>query len=145
MRRVGRVLFLAAVLCSTYADAADLGKTIVVSPQQVEINLFYNGANIEVRAEIPRGYQAAVRLMGQPQRLELRKLGKKAGVIWMPRGDIVFDNIPVIYQVLTSAPLRELGSPTVLAQWSLSYDFLAPENSPQAALRAELVGLYQRK
>lgn len=144
MTSVRLTLLLAVALCSTYVDAAALSKPIVVAPQQVEIGLFYSGANIEVRAEIPLGYQVAVRLMGHPQRLELKKLGKKAGVIWMPMGNVAFENIPVIYQVLTSAPLGELGSPAVLAQWSLGYDFLVPANSPQAALRTELVGLKER-
>ena len=145
MRPVQFLLLLAAVLWTSCAGAAPSGKPIVIEPQHVEIGLFYSGVNIEVRAEIPAGYRVAVRLMGQPQRLDLRKLGKKAGVLWMPMGDIAFENIPAAYHVLTSAPLGELGSPAVLNQWSLGYDFLTPANSPQAALRPELVRLKEHE
>jgi len=134
-------MLLAAALWPAYAGATAVPDPIVVEPQHVEIGLFHSGAVIEVRAEIPVGYQVAVRLMGHSERLELKKLGKKAGVLWMPIGDITFEDIPIIYHVLTSAPLRELGPPAVLAQWSLGYDFLIPADSPGAALRAELVGL----
>jgi Putative transmembrane protein (Alph_Pro_TM) len=145
MRPAGLMLLLAAALWSTYADALFVRNPIVVEPQQVEMGLFYSGASVEVRAEVPVGYQVAVRLMGHPERLELKKLGKKGGVLWMPVGDIAFENIPVIYQVLTSAPLRELGSPAVLAQWSLGYDSLIPANPPGAALRSELVRLKEHE
>ena len=141
MKLVGLVLLAAVGLWPSYADAAVAREPIVVEPQQVEIGLFYSGASVDVRAEVPPGYQVAVRLQGHPQRLELRKLGKKAGVLWMPMGNVEFENIPVVYQLLTSAPLRDLAPPAVLAQWSLSYDSLFPADSPEAAMRSELVRL----
>jgi Putative transmembrane protein (Alph_Pro_TM) len=117
---------------------------IFVVPERVEINLSYNGANVEVGAEVPAGYEAAVRLMAHPERLELKKLGKKAGVLWMGAGSATFENIPVVYQVLTSAPLADLGPPALRAQWMLGYDSLISDHAPEAALRGELVGLKER-
>lgn len=118
---------------------------IFVVPERVEINLFYNGANIEVGAEMPAGYEAAVRLMARPERLELKKLGKKAGVLWMGAGNATFENIPAVYQVLTSAPLAGLGPPALRAQWMLGYDSLIPDHAAGAALRGELVGLKEHE
>ena len=118
---------------------------IIVVPERVEINLFYNGANIEVAAEMPAGYEAAVRLMAHPERLELKKLGKKAGVLWMGAGNATFENIPVVYQVLTSAPLAGLGPQALRAQWMLGYDSLIPDHAPEAALRGDLVGLKEHE
>jgi hypothetical protein len=117
---------------------------IIVVPERVEINLFYNGANIEVGAEVPAGYEAAVRLMAHPERLELKKLGKKAGVLWMGAGNATFENIPVVYQVLTSAPLAGLGPQALRTRWTLGYDSLIPDQASGAALRGELVGLKER-
>lgn len=117
---------------------------IFVVPERVEINLSYNGANIEVGAEVPAGYEAAVRLMAHPERLELKRLGKKAGVLWMGAGNATFENIPVVYQVLTSAPLADLGPPALRTQWMLGYDSLISDHAPEAALRGELVGLKER-
>lgn len=117
---------------------------VIVVPERVEINLFYSGANIEMAAEVPAGYEAAVRLMARPERLELKKLGKKAGVLWMGAGSATFENVPVVYQVLTSAPLADLGPPALRAQWGLGYDSLIPDLVPEAALRGELVGLKER-
>ena len=113
----------------------------MVVPERVEISLFYNGANVEVGAEVPPGYEAAVRLMAHPERLELKNLGKKAGVLWMGAGTATFENVPVVYQVLTSAPLADLGPQVLRAQWRLGYDSLIPDQAPGAALRGDLVGL----
>lgn len=114
---------------------------LMVVPERVEIDLSYNGANIEVGAEVPAGYEAAVRLMTRPERLELKKLGKKAGLLWMGAGTVTFENIPVVYQVLSTAPLAGLGPQALRAQWMLGYESLIPDHAPGADLRGELVGL----
>jgi Putative transmembrane protein (Alph_Pro_TM) len=114
---------------------------IIVAPERVEINLFYSGANIEVGAQVPAGYEVAIRLMTHPERLELKRLGKRAGVLWMSAGDVTFENLPVVYQVLSSAPLADMGPQTERAQWMLGYDSLVPDSAPGASWRGELVGL----
>jgi hypothetical protein len=114
---------------------------LMVVPERVDIDLSYNGANIEVGAQVPAGYEAVVRLMTHPERLELKKLGKKAGLLWMGAGTVTFENIPVVYHVLSSAPLAGLGPQTLRAQWMLGYESLIPEHAPGADLRGELVGL----
>jgi hypothetical protein len=116
---------------------------LMVVPERVEIDLSYDGANIEVGAQVPAGYEAAIRLMTQPERLELKKLGKKAGLLWMGAGTVTFENIPVVYQVLSSAPLADLGPQALRAQWMLGYESLIPDQVPGADLRGELVGLKQ--
>jgi hypothetical protein len=113
----------------------------MVVPERVEIDLAYNGANIEVGAQVPAGYEAAVRLISRPERLELKKLGKKAGLLWMGAGTVTFENIPVVYQVLSTAPLASLGPQALRAQWMLGYESLIPDHAPGADLRGELVGL----
>ena len=123
------------------SQTAGVTGDLMVVPERVEIDLSYNGANIEVGAEVPAGYEAAVRLMSRPERLELKKLGKKAGLLWMGAGTVIFENIPVVYQVLSTAPLADLEPPALRAQWMLGYESLIPDHAPGADLRGELVGL----
>ncbi len=118
---------------------------LVAVPEQVEVSLFYAGATVEVVAQVPAGYEGAVRLMARPERLELKRLGKKAGVLWMGAGDVSFENIPVMYQVLTTASLAELCPKAERARWLLGYDSLIPDGAPGAALRSELVGLKEHE
>jgi len=143
MGRLGLLAAVAAYLggASQHAMAQTPKGELVVDPQTVPIGLTFTGATISVRAKVPPGYEAALRLMGKPQRQELKKLGKKAYVLWMGVGDITIDAVPVVYQVLTSAPLHELGSQAALAQWSLGYDNLIPEKALSPDWRAELVKL----
>jgi hypothetical protein len=118
---------------------------IEIAPQLVTIDLGYNGATVNVRAEVPAGYEAAVLLAAHPGRLELKRLGKKGGLLWMGVGQVSFENVPAVYQVLTSAPLSELGSPQSLAKWKLGYESLVPDNVPGASLRTDLVGLKEHE
>jgi hypothetical protein len=145
MRRVGLAAAIMTLLASVsrpvIGDSAGAESAIVVEPERVEIGLFYTGATIRVRIEKPAGYQVAVRFMGHPERLDLKRLGKKAGLLWMSVGDVTFENMPVVYQVLSSVPLADLGSPRVLAQSNLGYDALMPADAPGAAFRAELVAM----
>jgi Putative transmembrane protein (Alph_Pro_TM) len=145
MRHVGLAAIALAIFSVLPRPAAGqpAGVTgdLMVVPERVEIDLSYNGANIEVGAQVPAGYEAAVRLMSRPERLELKKLGKKAGLLWMGAGTVTFENIPVVYQVLSTAPLADLGPPALRAQWMLGYESLIPDHTPGADLRGELVGL----
>lgn len=145
MRHVGLAAIALAIfsVLPRHAASQPAGATgdLMVVPERVEIDLSYNGANIEVGAEVPAGYEAAVRLMSRPERLELKKLGKKAGLLWMGAGTVTFENIPVVYQVLSTAPLAGLGPPALRAQWMLGYESLIPDHDPGAGLRRDLVGL----
>jgi hypothetical protein len=143
MARLGH--WMAAVAYLAAAAPAAMAQSprseLVLDPQQVEIGLTFTGATITVRARVPAEYQAAVRLMGHPEHLQLKKLGKRAHLLWMSVGDISLDAVPVVYQVLTSTPLREMASPAAMAQWTLGYESLIPETALGRNLRGELVKL----
>jgi hypothetical protein len=142
--RVALVLLgLAAAGSAWGAPAAGPG-ALRVRPSRVALGLFYNGATLDVDAEVPAGYQAAVRLTGHRERLELKRRGKRVGVLWMNVGDVAFDDLPVVYHVITTAPLATLGSPAVLAKTGLGYAALVPDGAPGAPLRQELVRLKER-
>jgi hypothetical protein len=145
MAHAGRGLLLAALLLAASAPAqaeAPPRGTLRVQPTRVGIGLGYAGTTLEVEAAVPAGYQAAVRLTGHRQRLELKRLGKRAGLLWMNVGEVAFDDVPVVYQLATSAPLAALGSPATLARLGLGYDAVLP---PAAPLRGELVRLKQHE
>jgi hypothetical protein len=114
---------------------------LALDPRSVGIDLSFSGATVEVTAVVPDGFEAAVRLMGRPERQQLKKLGKRAGVLWMSAGDITLEHVPNVYQVLTSAPLQRLASSAVLAQWTLSYDALIAGQAIDAESRSEFVKL----
>ncbi len=140
-RAFAAVVFASLALVAQSADGQAMTGLLLVAPERVEINLFYDGATIDVAALVPSGYEAAVRLMARPERLELKRLGKRAGVLWMKVGDASFENIPAVYQVLTSAPLADISSSAERAHWVLGYDCLVPTAATGSSLRSELVGL----
>jgi hypothetical protein len=124
-----------------WAHAEPAVGLLALEPRSVGIDLSFSGASVEVTAVVPAGFEAAVRLMGRPARQQLKKLGKRAGVLWMSAGDVTLEHVPNVYQVLTSAPLRRLGSPALRAQWTLGYDALISGSAVDAKLCSEFVKL----
>ena len=119
---------------------------LLVEPTRVSVDLLYDGATLEVAALIPSTYQAAIRLTGRTQRLEMKEKGKVGGVLWMSVGDVDFDSVPVLYQVLTTAPLDALAPAETLARLGLGYSaVIVPADSASAKFVPELVKLKERE
>ncbi|HLI62893.1 MAG TPA: TIGR02186 family protein [Terriglobales bacterium] len=130
---------------SAGGQSAPPAGAIQIEPSRVEVGLFYNGTTVNVRVEVPAGYQAALRLSARPGPLELKRLGKRGGILWMGVGQVAFENVPALYQVLSTAPLERLGAPETLAAWKLGYNSLVPDGAPGADLRSQLVGLKEHE
>jgi len=98
---------------------------IQLVPEEVEANLFFNGAKVEVQGTVLPGYEVAILCGGKASHLALRRKGKVWGVLWMSVGDVAFDHIPSLYLLNTSAPLASLAPPAVLEQLGIGYPALA--------------------
>jgi hypothetical protein len=131
------------------ASRAAIGRPEVglveLQPHRVGIDLSFNGANIEVHAVVPEQDEAAIRLMGAPQRQDLKRLGKKGGVLWMSAGDVRLEDVPAVYQVLSTKPLADLAPPATLAAYKLGYSLLIPVRPRDAEVRAEFVRLKEHE
>ncbi len=145
MHAAAVLMLVAAGWAPAHGQSAPPTGAIQIEPSRVEVGLLYNGATVNVRVEVPAGYQAALLLSARPGPLELKRLGKRGGILWMGVGHVAFENVPAVYQVLSSAPLGELGAPEMLATWKLGYNALVPDDAPGADLRSQLVGLKEHE
>ena len=76
----------------------------------------------------------------------MKEKGKVGGVLWMSVGDLDFDSVPVLYQVLTTAPLDTLAPPAILVQLKLGYAaVIVPHDSASARFVPELIKLKERE
>jgi hypothetical protein len=148
MRRVAptAVLLLAVGLSPVRAaPAADPLSVLEVEPSRVPVSLFFRGATLHVSARIPEGSEAVVRLASDAERLELKEKGRVGGMLWMSVGNVVFEAAPVLYQLLTTAPLETLAPPAVLNEWRLGYPaVIVPADDEGARFIPELVALKER-
>ena len=137
--------FFALLSSAAVCHATTLKPSIIVEPQTVQIDLFYSGTNINVRAEVTTSDKAAIKLTSSPERMELKKLGKKLGVLWMGAGSITFMNMPAVYQVLTSVPRSDIGPRELLSENGLNYESLVPRSAPGYDQLPELVRLKEHE
>ncbi len=119
-------LFLSAARSGgqTPGDSAAGHAVLAVEPDVVRVGLFFNGALLHVQGTIPAGYQAAVVCAGKEGRLDLKKRGRVWGLFWMNTGDVVFDHVPSVYLLCTSAPLKELAPAGVLERLGVGVEAL---------------------
>jgi uncharacterized protein (TIGR02186 family) len=115
-----------------------------VQPEHVSIGSDFGGASLTVRARLPEGFQPVVRLRGPGERLVLKRKAKRAGILWMTAGEVVFEDLPNIYQIMSAVPLADLAGPRVLSDLGLSYESLVTSGSPSADWRGELIRLKEQ-
>ena len=82
------------------ARAAEPGLTI--SPAQVQIGAFFNGATVTVSGTIPAGTQAVLEVMGSSAEEHLMRKGRRGG-LWMNVGEIKVQDAPSLYLVMSTA------------------------------------------
>lgn len=118
---------------------------VSVEPDHVGIDLQFGGADVTVRAEIPAGYEAGVRLMGARQRVELKRKGRIWGVLWTGVEEVSLDDVPTAYMLSTSVPLPDLAGADDLAGQDLGYAALVRDAGPEGDVFRELIKLKQRE
>jgi uncharacterized protein (TIGR02186 family) len=97
---------------------------IRLEPREIAAGLFYDGASVQVDATVPLGRDVAVVCAGKGERLELEKKGKALGVLWMSVGDVAFESVPSVYQLITSKRLGDLAGRDVQERLGLGYGAL---------------------
>lgn len=123
--RISLALAVVALLVGPAPAFAAEPLPVTIQPTKVEIGLFFNGADVQVSADIPAGCAVAMVVTGKPQDLHLNKKGKKAGLLWMNVGSVRYKKVPSLYRVLSSDPIETLASEAELERLGLGYTGLA--------------------
>jgi uncharacterized protein (TIGR02186 family) len=115
------------------------------------MGLTFGGTTVHVEGSVPDGSSIAVVLAGQEGTVELKKLGKVWGMLWMNVGDIAYERVPSLYMLATSAPLAELAPAAVLDSLGVGYDALTAravettEDPERRGLFGELIELKEHE
>lgn len=75
---------------------------LTISPAQVQIGAFFNGATVTVSGTIPAGTQAVLEVMGTSADEHLMRKGRRGG-LWMNVGEIQVQDAPSLYLVMSTA------------------------------------------
>jgi len=114
-------MIAAALLCLlsigytqvTPAEAA----TLQLEPAEIDVGLFYHGADVKVSAEVAPCDGAVVVMEAGAEELTFNRKGREAG-IWLNVAQITISNVPRVYlmgssksldQICSQATQRELG------------------------------------
>ncbi len=133
------------VLAAGEAGAPGTPARLSVEPASIPIGASYSGATVRVEAEVPAGYEAAIRVLGTPETLEMKRKGKVAHLLWMSVGEATFENVPSLYFLLTSAALAPAAPQGALREWKLGYTALAGAAGWDVRLAPELIRLKEQE
>jgi len=124
----GHFSFLAVIFfCLLYmpgVDAAEGEPAIEVSPEKIEITMFYHGTDIEVRGTAPSASEVALVVVGKQEEQTLSRKGR-VGPLWMNVETVTVKGAPQMYCILTSTnTLEELAASEILTEYEIGYDTL---------------------
>jgi uncharacterized protein (TIGR02186 family) len=93
-------LFLQALLVPSGALAESLN--LSVKPNSVDIREYFQGANLTISADIPKGATAVVELKGATHDDHLLRKGRRGG-LWMSVGEVTVHGAPSVYLVMSGS------------------------------------------
>jgi len=102
------LLYTAAAFSVLFSGEPAWALTTEVTPQNIPINLLYNGAWISVKGESDANDDLIIRISSEPTDAHMKFKGKAAGLFWMKMGDISFEHVPTVYLLYSSRNLDSL-------------------------------------
>lgn len=100
--------FCLSFVSQAYGSAPP-GPIEIVQTKTIDIDSFFSGQKVAVKAAVPSGEQVALRVIGPREDLVLFRKGRVGG-LWMNVGEITLRDIPQVYLLWTSAALSSLGA-----------------------------------
>lgn len=97
----GVILFFALTMGLT-GSATAAAPELRLSPNQVDIGTFFEGATVEIQGTIPAGTTAVVEVVGSEASEHLLRKGRRGG-LWMSVGEIQVNHAPSLYMLLSSS------------------------------------------
>lgn len=89
-----------------------------LSRDQIEVGVFYHGADVQVTADIPACDGAVLVLETGAEELTFNRKGKEAG-IWLNVAQVVISGVPKVYLLASSKSLNEICSEDTQRQLGL--------------------------
>jgi hypothetical protein len=103
-----------------------------VTPDPIQIGSFFSGAKLMVSAEVPKGAEVVIKVIGKVSEQELMRKGKRWD-LWMNVGEVDVENAPGMYLAASSNP-KSLLPPAADSSWG--YEALAEKVSFKGRVKA---------
>lgn len=108
MKKTLIILLVAAALLLPAAMAGAENLDLNLSPDQINIGLNFKGASLEISGNAPAGSDIYLRVESPPGTVALNRKGK-VGPLWMTVENVQAENMPKIYEILSSSSLAGIS------------------------------------
>jgi uncharacterized protein (TIGR02186 family) len=145
------VLLAVCTWTAGVARAGDTGAGLTIVPAEIRAGLSYSGTTVRIEADVPENHDVIIVCEGHAGPVELKKKGKVFGFLWMNVGELVYEHVPSLYVLASSAKLEPLAPPETLQELGVGYAALAGRNlqsgddAEQRRLFGELIKLKEHE
>ena len=124
--RILNKLILAGSIVSCFLTiflATDaMSVTSAVSPEHINVDSFYHGGRIEVKGEAAADEEIIIKFSSPAKKVELRKKGKKGGLLWMNVGELEFGPVSDVSLLFSTQDVNSLLSSEEQDKYLLGFD-----------------------
>jgi uncharacterized protein (TIGR02186 family) len=131
MNRMIQAIVLVCLLCAAASLGAETASgdslfAVTLTPDTIEVGMFYSGTEVSVSAEIPDCGAAVLVLEAGSEEIRLNRKGRVAG-IWLNVAQVTARNVPKVYILASSGRLEDICSPEMQRELRLGPDYLRRE------------------
>lgn len=100
-----------------------------VAPDNISINLMYNGAELAITGVSDPADDLLVKISSATGDVHLKYKGKASGLVWMKMGGMEFKNVPNVYMLFTTGQVNNLLDENSRAANVIGYDAIQAGSS----------------
>jgi uncharacterized protein (TIGR02186 family) len=115
--------FLVVYCSAALASGAEDDVVLMANPDHIEINAFYNGADVMISAIVPECDGVVLGLEGKAEQMVFNEKGR-LGLFWTNLAKVTVKNSPRIYLLSTSGELPNICPESRLHKLGLGYKAL---------------------
>ncbi len=118
-----KALLLAGCLILVFGTDV-FSAAVNVSPEHISIDSLYHGSRVLITGEVGADEEVIVKITSEEGKVDLRRKGKKGGVLWMNVGELTIEPVSDVYLLFSTSDINEILNPEQQNRYVIGYDAL---------------------
>ncbi|GBE06603.1 MAG TPA: hypothetical protein ENH45_01050 [Nitrospirae bacterium] len=98
--------------------------TFKVSPEHIAVDSLYHGSRVSITGEVGADEEVIVKVTSEEHKVDLRKKGKKMGLLWMNVGELEIEPVSDVYLLFSTRDINEILNPEQQNSYVIGYGSL---------------------
>ena len=109
MRKIFFLVIIAFLVLSIQNSFAKQNTSLSIDKNSIDVNLWYNGTGISVKGKLPTSSHDVIMILSSAKNPPVNIIKKeKIYIFWTPLKKVIINNLPYVYQIAASSPLKDI-------------------------------------